>query len=589
MATQIASSIPTKRLSAPIQSTDMSITLNSYTSWNGTALTAADFSTTGRGVFRSTDGKTVEFFTFDPTTIAGPVTILARGLDYKGGTTDGVGTKYPWSAYSTLVELGSNPPAMEEDYVDKISNETIAGVKTFSSSPVVPTGGTGTQAANATDIANAVIGASGTATASVFGTVKTSVAPASIGNPVVVGQNDPQFVNYFAETGAANAYVITPSPSIGAYAIGQRFSFKATNANTTTSTLNINALGAKTILRADGVTVLVANDILAGQIVSVEYDGTNFIMLSGTGNLPAPSSSIKAGGTGADGALTIASGTTTIDCANAAIVIKNYTSISITGTGALVFINPNTNGTLVIIKYTGACTLTSSATPMIDMSGMGAVGGAVKTASTNADGNDGNDGYGYNYKTNHGTKATAVPAIGTGGAVASGFVFQTTATFIKYFNLFIGAGGGSGNTQSSANSVTSGVGGNGGGCLIMEGGPNSSWNFTTANGISVAGKNGGNGVGVGANTAGGGGGGGAAGFFLSLYNTLIANSGTVTVTGGTGGNNATTNAVSGYGGGGGASLVNAGNNGTGSSSNGAKTGGDGAAGFSLVQKNTEYA
>jgi hypothetical protein len=39
-------------------------------------------------------------------------------------------------------------------------------------------------------------------------------------------------LTYYADTGAADAYVITPAPAITAYAAGQRFSFKATNANT---------------------------------------------------------------------------------------------------------------------------------------------------------------------------------------------------------------------------------------------------------------------------------------------------------------------------------------------------------------------
>lgn len=86
--------------------------------------------------------------------------------------------------------------------------------------------------------------------------------------------------DYKADTGAANAYAITPSPAITAYTAGQLFSFKAVNANTTASTLNVNALGAKTIKKLGGATDLVANDILAGQIVVVEYDGTNFQLIS---------------------------------------------------------------------------------------------------------------------------------------------------------------------------------------------------------------------------------------------------------------------------------------------------------------------
>lgn len=90
--------------------------------------------------------------------------------------------------------------------------------------------------------------------------------------------------DYKVDTGSANAYAITPAPAITAYTTGQIFSFKAVNANTTTSTLNVNGLGVKTIKNVTG-GVLVANDILANQIVVVEYDGTDFIMVSPSGNL----------------------------------------------------------------------------------------------------------------------------------------------------------------------------------------------------------------------------------------------------------------------------------------------------------------
>ena len=100
-----------------------------------------------------------------------------------------------------------------------------------------------------------------------------------------VAYNDSQFVNYFADTGATNAYVITPSPAISAYATGQRFSFKAANANTSSSTLNVNGLGAQSITK-DVATSLTANDISVGQIVQVEYDGTQFQMISRGSTLP---------------------------------------------------------------------------------------------------------------------------------------------------------------------------------------------------------------------------------------------------------------------------------------------------------------
>lgn len=92
--------------------------------------------------------------------------------------------------------------------------------------------------------------------------------------------------DYKADTGAANAYVITPSPAITAYTAGQIFSFKATNANTTASTLNVNGLGVKTIKKLGGATDLASGDIAAGMIVQCEYDGTNFIMLNPVANAP---------------------------------------------------------------------------------------------------------------------------------------------------------------------------------------------------------------------------------------------------------------------------------------------------------------
>src|SRR5882724_7424649 len=49
-----------------------------------------------------------------------------------------------------------------------------------------------------------------------------------------------QSYTYAADTGAANAYAIAPSPAIGAYAAGQAFTFKAANSNTTGSTLAVS-------------------------------------------------------------------------------------------------------------------------------------------------------------------------------------------------------------------------------------------------------------------------------------------------------------------------------------------------------------
>lgn len=92
---------------------------------------------------------------------------------------------------------------------------------------------------------------------------------------------------YYVDTGAADAYAITPSPAITAYEEGQRFVFRATNANTGASTLNINSLGATTIRTNDGST-LASGDIIVGGYYGVTYDanGSRFVLTSPTSRLP---------------------------------------------------------------------------------------------------------------------------------------------------------------------------------------------------------------------------------------------------------------------------------------------------------------
>jgi hypothetical protein len=78
-----------------------------------------------------------------------------------------------------------------------------------------------------------------------------------------------QSYNYLADSGAADAYVVTLSPAAGSYVTGMVVRFKATNANaTTTPTVNVNGLGAKTITKNQGAA-MAANDIKAGGLVAV--------------------------------------------------------------------------------------------------------------------------------------------------------------------------------------------------------------------------------------------------------------------------------------------------------------------------------
>lgn len=91
---------------------------------------------------------------------------------------------------------------------------------------------------------------------------------------------------YIADSGSANVYAATLSPAATTYMAGMVVRFKAANASTGSCTLNVNALGAKSILK-NGSTALGGGDIVANQMVECVYDGTNFQMTSATGT-PGP-------------------------------------------------------------------------------------------------------------------------------------------------------------------------------------------------------------------------------------------------------------------------------------------------------------
>lgn len=84
---------------------------------------------------------------------------------------------------------------------------------------------------------------------------------------------------YAVDTGIANAYVITldPAPTIEE---GLTIKVKALNANTGASTIAINGAAPVSMTRPDG-TALVVNDIVAGGIFELTYDGTDWQVAGG--------------------------------------------------------------------------------------------------------------------------------------------------------------------------------------------------------------------------------------------------------------------------------------------------------------------
>lgn len=101
-------------------------------------------------------------------------------------------------------------------------------------------------------------------------------------NDAVALQNS--LYTYAADSVGTDSYAITLSPAVGSLSTGLKLNFKAGTANTGACTLAVNGLTAKSI-KKNVSDDLITGDILANQIITVIYDGTNFQLLSKTPTL----------------------------------------------------------------------------------------------------------------------------------------------------------------------------------------------------------------------------------------------------------------------------------------------------------------
>lgn len=146
--------------------------------------------------------------------------------------------------------------------------------------------------------------------------------------------------------GTADALTLTLSPVITAYVTGQRFLFisGASPNATTTPTLNVNGVGAKTFLRKDGTTIAAA-DIPASTLCEAVYNGTNMLLASSGAALLAKLGTVTTGtwnasvigpAYGGTGVANNAASTITISGAYAStFTLTNTTSVTFPTSGTL--------------------------------------------------------------------------------------------------------------------------------------------------------------------------------------------------------------------------------------------------------------
>lgn len=297
--------------------------------------------------------------------------------------------------------------------------------------------------------------------------------------PYAIENDDPRIfpTAYGVDTGTANVYVLTLSTAPAKYATGQLYSFKASNSNTTSSTIAINGLTATAIVNIDG-TSLSANAIVSGDIYLLQYDGTSFRIL----NAPSAQSNYQV--FTSNGTWTKPSGLS----GNEMVLVQVW------GGGAGGFAGGGAGGGGSYVEYrVAASALTSTVTVTVAAAVGAATVGNNTTFGTYVTAYGGGAGQSTNGGGGGGT-------LSAGSASAGG-------------NPLAGAfGGGAGTSTTGGSSGWGGGAGGGGGATIggssTYGGGGGAGISGTA-GTSLYGGNGG--VGSSAGTAPGGGGGGNSG------------------------------------------------------------------------------
>jgi hypothetical protein len=478
-----------------------SIVLTSLTDIYGNVLTMASFGTMG-------------YITLEPDTTNEEAAIFTGITANSNGTytLTGVSTilaQTPYTASSGLVRQHSGGTkvvitdnvAFWATFGQTQNPNTWVGLQTFSVVPTIPvTPVASTDAASKGYVDSVAVAGAPNASTTVKGIVQEATqaqmdagtASGSTGadlypTPALIRSK--LLSDYVADTGAADVYVITPSPAIAAYATGQRFSFKlsATNA-TTTPTLNVNGKGAKTIVKLGG-SAMAAGDLLIGQVVEVEYDGTYMQLMSPVATVPITSA------TNIQTFLT--TNTWTMPTGAKKVLVQAWGG---GGSGAAAYTYglgdiygaAGGGGGEYVAQWFDASALTSSVTVTV-----GTGGAAVtKSAHSTGPGNAGNNSTFGAYLTAHGggagTSADKTSSLnsagGNGGATLTlaGF-YGTSGSGATGFYSAAGAddpytgspdvagnslyGGGGGGSQASTTAGTSVFGGAGGAGVSTTGSP----------------------------------------------------------------------------------------------------------------------
>lgn len=271
--------------------------------------------------------------------------------------------------------------------------------------------------------------------------------------------------NFFTDSGTANAYVLSPvspfkspvSSTAGeGYYNGMVIRFRAGNACSGASTVNVNNAGSKSLVKSNGSTALTTGDIPANTEVEFVYNGTNFVQSLGKVPATTTTQGVVYRKSPTIQKFTSGSGTYTTP---AEVLYLRIKMIGGGGGGSGSHLNATSGGTggnttfgssLLVANGGGAGNYSSNAAA----GGTASLGSAIGTALS---GGTGTGGASQGTVQVMGGGGAPSPLGGGGGGGALNLAGQSAAANT-------GAGGGGGGSGSTANGY-SGTGGSAGGFI----------------------------------------------------------------------------------------------------------------------------
>lgn len=287
-----------ERLTQSITNSATTIYVSSVLDRDGLAL---PLTSTNKGYFTLESGaareEAIVCTGVNTSTIA--LTGCTRGLLATGSSESGTGLKYSHNAGSKIIM--TNIAQFYGNYLDTTTDQTVAGIKTFSSSPVGPTPTTASQMAIKSYVDGVAIAGGANASTSTKGISYLSSDPASSTSPTALNSEEVS-----ATSGNNKVVRANGSGKIDSGFIDQtaNYTFSGTNTYSGTSTFsgNINGNGSVNTLATttfSGLTkVPTSTPTVAGQVVGLDssaklpaVDGSQLTNLPTTGFVGAGTSS----------------------------------------------------------------------------------------------------------------------------------------------------------------------------------------------------------------------------------------------------------------------------------------------------------